>query len=105
MDLQNCDATNGDQMEIGMNLATGQFEVMYYNNNYGEGYSYESSAQNVTTNSWFCLELALTPTTFTLYYNGASIVTGTFPDGPTGQFIDANIEPFAYPLLSTRFLH
>ncbi len=95
--LTDVDANNGDQLGIGMNLAAGQFEVWYYNNNYDGCYTYESSTQNVTANSWFCLELALTPTTFTLYYNGASIVTSTFPDGPTGQFCDANIEPFAYP--------
>jgi hypothetical protein len=88
-------AANGDQIVVYLNLASRQFEVDYYNCNLDSDYTYTSSALTLNANTWFCLELALTPTTFTLYYNGVSLVAGTFPDGPTAGFVLAGFYSYA----------
>lgn len=88
------EASNGDNIYVVLNSATGRFELAYYNSNDDCYYRYYSSAQTVTANTWFCTELSLTSTTFALYYNGSAILTGTFTDGPTGLFSNAYLADF-----------
>jgi hypothetical protein len=89
-------ASNYDQISVSFDSATRQFALDYYNNNDDCDYYYVSAAQHVTANAWFCLEIALTPTTFTLYYNGVSILTGVLIDGPTGQFSNVYFQSYTW---------
>lgn len=89
-------ASNGDQISVGFDSATGQFALTYYNNNDDWDYFYMSSAQQVTSYTWLCVEIALSPTTFTLYYNGVSILTGALTDGPTGQFSNVSFQSYTW---------
>ena len=84
-------AANGDSIQVMM--SNNQFTVIYYNNDGGWSAYYSSSDVNLHSNTWFSLELALTPTSFNLYYNGASVATGTFYGATTGPFADALIGP------------
>jgi len=82
---------NGDAVTLGLNSVAGQFSIDYYNNNDEWDYLYSSSTVNVPANTWFCVELAMNATNFTLYYNGAAVMAGTFIDGPTGSFYYAGL--------------
>ena len=80
------DASNHDSVAVNLNLAAGTFEVGYYNCSLGSTFYFDSAAQSIPANSWLCLELAVNNATFTLYYNGAAMVSGAFPNGPTANF-------------------
>ena len=94
--LTRMDPSDWDQISIEMNLATSKLAIMYYSNDMDCCYLYESpAAVNITANTWFCLELAVNATNFTLFYNGAPVLAGTFVDGPTGEFSNAYFQTYS----------
>ena len=80
------DASNGDYVAINLNLASGKYEVSYYNNTLSATFNFDSAPQTIPATTWTCLELAVNATRFTLYCNAAAVVTSAFPNGPTSSY-------------------
>ena len=95
--LAEVDSQSGDYIRPMLNLAANQCRIDYYNCTSHTHYYTYSQTVNVTANTWFSLEIALTSNSFTLYYNAEPVVNGNFNNGSETAFDLISIYSYAYP--------